>query len=201
MHPHIDQTGNTSPRAIRVNRGKNQVPGQRTANRHLCRVGIPNLPQHNHVRVLPQECPQGTRERQTDLLLQLHLINPLQRVLHGVLYRENITRYIVQQTKCSVQRGTFPRPSGTTDQHQPVRVTNRRQVRLQLFTAKSQVSQFQQLHLPRQQTHHHLLPVDRRQRRNPHVKPIPARIMQNTPVLRQSLFRNIQIGKDLHLIH
>ena len=148
MYPHIYQTGNTSPSTIRVNRRENQMPGQRTAYRHLCRIGIPDLPQHNHIRILPQKSTQSTREGQPDLLFQLNLVHPLQGIFHRVLDRQYITHDIIQQPERGIQRGTLSRSRGTANQNQPVRMTYRRQISLQLSRTKSQVFQIKQLYLP-----------------------------------------------------
>ena len=51
-----------------------------------------------------------------------------------------------------------------------------------------------------QQTQHDFLAVDRRQRGNTHVELVTVAVIKDTPVLRKTLLRNIQIGENLDLI-
>jgi hypothetical protein len=49
------------------------VAGERGLDRDSGRLGVADLTEHHHVRVLPQQRPQGGAERHPDLVVYLHL--------------------------------------------------------------------------------------------------------------------------------
>ena len=78
---------------------KDQMSCQGTANRHLCRIGVPDFSQHDDIGILPQECPQSRRKSQSDIFPQLHLIYPFQSIFHRVFYSEDIPGRLIQQAE------------------------------------------------------------------------------------------------------
>ena len=52
------------------------MPGQSGLDRNVQSFGVADLSDHNDVRVLAQNRPQGCREGQSDLRLHIHLVQP-----------------------------------------------------------------------------------------------------------------------------
>ena len=61
------------------------MAGERRLDRDLGGLEVTDLTDQHDVRILPQERPQGGREVEADRLLHLHLIDPDQLELDGVL--------------------------------------------------------------------------------------------------------------------
>ena len=162
MHAHVRQARHGAPCRIGVDRREQQVARQRRSHGHLRRIAVANLAQHDDVRVLPQERAQRTAERQPDLLLQLRLVDPFERILDGVFDRQYVVRRAVQPPQRGVERRALARACRSADQHHAELPCDRTAVIVVLAFGKAQVFQFQQFHMAGQEAQHHLLAVDRR---------------------------------------
>ena len=77
---------------VRVQRAEHHVPGQRRLDRHLGRFQVADFADQDHVRVVPQDRPQGAGERQADLRVRLDLADAGLMVLDRVLDRDDLGR-------------------------------------------------------------------------------------------------------------
>ncbi len=58
LEVHVEQADDGPRRVVRVQRRQHQVPGERRLQRDVGRLDVPDLADHDHVRVLPQEAAQ-----------------------------------------------------------------------------------------------------------------------------------------------
>jgi len=57
-------------------------------------VGITNLADENGIRILPQDCPQGSRKSQAGLFIDLHLTDAIHFIFDGILDGDNVDRLL-----------------------------------------------------------------------------------------------------------
>ena len=201
VYAHIRQTGYGAPGRVGVDRREEQVSRQRRPHGHLGRRPVADLTQHDDVGVLPQEGTQCGGERQADLLLELHLVDPFERVLDRILDREDVVRQGVQPPQRGVERRALARARRAADQHHAEGPRDGAAVVLVLPCGEAEVAQFQQLDAAGQQSQHDLLAVDRRQRRDAHVELLAVAVVADAPVLRQPFLGDVERGEDLDLVY
>ena len=73
-----------------MHRGKDEVACQCRLHRHGRRLAIPNLTDHNYVRILAHDAAQSARKVETDFRLNLDLIDTGKLVLDGVFERDDL---------------------------------------------------------------------------------------------------------------
>ena len=120
-HAEVDQPRNGRYAVVRVQRRKHQMARLRRLDRDLRRFQVANLADHHHVRVLPQHRPQRTRERQSGFRVDLHLVQPRERVFHGIFHRDDIDRRPLDRPHAGIERRAFARSRGSGDQQHPLR--------------------------------------------------------------------------------
>ncbi len=60
--------------------GQDEVPREGGLDRDLRRLGVPDLPHHDDVGVLPEDRPQSAGEREVDLRVDLDLPDAVELV-------------------------------------------------------------------------------------------------------------------------
>ena len=173
---------------------------QRAADRHRRRIGVADLAEHDDVGVLTQKGAQRSAEGQADLLLELHLVHPFERILDRVLDRKDVARLAVQPPERRVERRALARAGRSGDQRHAVRARDGRLVVGELPLRETEVRELQQFGMARQQAQHDFLSVDRRKRRDTQVELALAPVVEDAPVLRQTALRNIQVRHNLDLV-
>src|SRR3546814_9884586 len=88
-----------------MQRGQNQVSGQRGLHGDLRRFKVADLAYHDDVGVLAQNCAQGRCERQIDFGVDLSLADARQIVLDWILDREDVGGTGIESPQSRVQRG------------------------------------------------------------------------------------------------
>ena len=78
---------------------------QRRLNAHLGRLGVSHLTHQNHIRRLPQHCPNDPSEIEPDLMLDLDLIDAGKVVLDRIFRRDDLGVRAVEFVERGVERG------------------------------------------------------------------------------------------------
>ncbi len=66
------------------------MTSQRSFNPDLSSFKIPDLANHNNIRILAQKSPQSSRKIQTNFLVHLNLINSGKVKLNRIFSRRNV---------------------------------------------------------------------------------------------------------------
>ena len=85
LEAHVDQTGDRGGAVVGVQRGEHEVTGERGLDGDAARLDVPNLTDHDDVRILPQERLERLGEGHADLGPHEHLIDAVDVVLDRVL--------------------------------------------------------------------------------------------------------------------
>ena len=127
---HVDQPFDGLDRVGGVESGNDQVPGQRSIQSRLHRVQVPDLADHDHIRILPHGAPHGLPESagmRTDFPLRNQRFHIRMQKFDGVFDRQDMfSLRLVDLVDDRTQCGGFSAAGGTGDQDQPA-----------LFPAKS----------------------------------------------------------------
>ncbi len=78
------------------------MAGEAGLYRNLRGLGVADLADHHHVRVLAQDRAQAGGEGHADTCVDLGLADTVDGVFHRVFHGEDIARAIVEQAQCRV---------------------------------------------------------------------------------------------------
>src|SRR5512133_1256946 len=120
LHAHLDEARDGAGGVVGVDRGEDEVAGQRGLDRDLGRLEVADLADHDDVGVLPEERPQPVREGELDLRVHLDLADALERDLDGVLDREDVQVRRVDLGEGAVEGRGLAGAGGAGDEHDPV---------------------------------------------------------------------------------
>ena len=194
---HVDDPGERTGRIVGVERAEYRVTGQRSLDGVFGRFSIPNFTDEHDVWVMPKDASQRGSKGQTDLGVNLDLIDPIELVLDWVLGRDDLVLRRSNLQKRTVKRGRFARAGRAGDENDPVGDTDQlAELTIGLFphTEASQV----ELHGPLvQDPHDKALAVDHRDDRDANVDFPTVDPELDSPVLGQSLLGDVQLGHDL----
>ncbi len=84
---------------------EDEVAGQRGLDGGPRGFFVANLAHHNHVRVLPQQRPQGLRERHPDFRLHLKLVDQRQEVFDRVFHGADVVLHRTDRIERRIERG------------------------------------------------------------------------------------------------
>ena len=201
LYAHVHQTADGRGRIVRVQRREHQVPGQRRLYPDFRRLEVANLSHQDDVGVLPEEGAQRRREVQPDLLLHLHLVDPRQLELHGVLRGHDVRLHLIQPGHRGVQRIRFAGSRGPGHQHHAIGPQNVALEFLQRLRLETQLGHVQPQVFLVQQPQHDLFAEQRGHRGHAEVQflfsTVDFVLDHDAAVLRQPLFRDVQLRHDL----
>ena len=199
--PHIHQSQGAGDRIIGVQGRQHQVTGHGAAQADFDRLLIAHLPHQQDVRVLPQGGPQYGGKIQTDLRVDLNLVDARQAVLHRVFDRDHLVSGLIQLGEGSVQGGGLAAPGGTGDHYHAVRAPQLTTETLQQQLRHPGVVQRQQARRLIQQTHDHGFAVLHRHGRHPHVDLMTPDPHVEPAILRQPLLGDVETRQQLQAQH
>ena len=75
----------------------------------MCGFIVTDLTHQHHIRVLPQDRPQGGREREPGLFVHLHLHDATEAVLHRVFDRDDVDPFVLHEANRRIERGGLTR--------------------------------------------------------------------------------------------
>ena len=87
----------------------------------LGRLQVADFADQDHVRVVPQDRPQGGGERQADLGVRLNLADAVLLVLDRVLDRDDLGRLVLDLVEGRVERRRLAGAGRAGDEHDAVR--------------------------------------------------------------------------------
>ena len=90
LDAHVHQTRQRAGRVVGVQRGENQVTGQRRLHGNLRGFGVANFADENHVRVMAQNGAQPARKGQAGFFVDLNLIDALELIFDRVFNRDDL---------------------------------------------------------------------------------------------------------------
>ena len=94
---------------VGVQRGEDDVPGERRLDRDLGRLQVAGLADQDLVRVLPEDRPQAGGEGHADLGVDRHLDQAVDVVLDRLLGGDDLVLDLVQLVERGVERGRLAR--------------------------------------------------------------------------------------------
>ena len=109
-----------------MQRGEHEVAGERGLDGDVRGLPVADLAHHDHVGVGPQHRAQPGVEGHARLGRDLHLLDPRDVLLDGVLDCENAALAVVDGTERGVQGRRLARPRGARHQHGAVGLVDRR---------------------------------------------------------------------------
>ena len=118
---HVHQPRDRAGRVVGVQRGENQMAGERRLHGDLRRFLVANFADENHVRVVAQNRTQSARKRQPGLFVDLDLVDALELVFHRVFNRDDFADGIVDFVERGVKRGGFAAAGRAGDEDDAVR--------------------------------------------------------------------------------
>ncbi len=197
LHAHIHHSDNGGGCVVGVQGGEHQVAGQRGLDSDFGGLQVAHFADHDDVRVLAQERPKRVCERETRLLVHLHLGHAGELILHGVLDSDDVLLDGVQLVEHGVLGGGFARTGGTGGEHHAVRLGDKLlQLRLGL-RRKAELAQTDQNAALVQDAADNLLTEDVRQTRDAKVVILVRVTVADGDA---AVLRNAALG-DVHLRH
>jgi hypothetical protein len=163
LHADVHETRDRAGRVVRVERGENQMAGERGVDGDGRRFEIANFPDHHDVRCLAEDRAQRGREREPDLLADLHLVDAGQHIFHRVFHRDDFFVRPVYVMQAGIQRRRLAGTGRTRDEQNTVRHRDQPFKRRLVIRKKSEFGQTELQTFLVQNTHHDALAVVRRQ--------------------------------------
>ncbi|MNU95636.1 hypothetical protein D3C71_856580 [compost metagenome] len=181
--------------------GHDQVARQCRLDRNFCGFAIAHFPDHDHIRILAEKGSQHLRKGQPDLGLDLHLVEPLQPVLHRIFHRQNLEVLALQFLHGGIQRGGLPGACGTCHQKDPMWHAEQLTHGFQSGWREVQALQREQVEVLFQQAHDDRFAKHGGNGGHARVHFLAMHAQLGAPVLRHPAFRNVQLRKDLDAGH
>ena len=109
FHPHVHKPADAAHGVVGVQRGENQVTGERGADGDFRCLQVPDFPDHHDVRVRPQNRAQRGGEGEANLVFHRDLHHTDELVFHRVLDRDDPPLGVVHLGEEGVKAGGFTR--------------------------------------------------------------------------------------------
>ena len=104
-----------------MQRGEDEVAGERGADGDIRRLAVANFADHDDVGILTDDVPQPRREGQPDLRIDVDLIDPVHLVFDRIFDRDDLLVRQIDALQRGVERGRFAAAGGAGDQKDAVR--------------------------------------------------------------------------------
>ncbi|MNS74569.1 hypothetical protein D3C72_1080500 [compost metagenome] len=180
-----------------MQRCQHQVTGERGLNGDLRGFEIADFANHDDVRVLTQDRAQGLGKGQVDLGVDLCLADAGQFIFDRVFHRHDVALAGIELAQRGIQRGGFARARGPGHQHDAVWLGHQLFEAAQGFTLHADRAEAEFVFALVQQAQHGTLAMGTGQGGDTHIDGARAQAQADTAVLRQALFRNVEVGHDL----
>ena len=199
LHAHIGEPGDRAGRVVGVQCGVNEVAGQGGTDGHIGGLAIADFTDHDHVRVLTHDVPQPGCEGQTDLRIDVDLVDPVHLIFDRVLDGDDLLVGLVDALQRRVERGALAAAGGAGDQKDTVRHGREMLHPPEHERIEAQVVQVVEVAgRAVEQAHDHAFAIQRGQRRDAQIDLAPQRLDLDAAVLRQPALGDVQAGHQLH---
>ena len=179
-----------------MQRAKHKVTGQRCLNRVFGSLEITNLTDQYDIWIVSQDASQRMSKGESDLLVDLDLVDPFQLILDRVFGGNNFDVRSVDFDQTTVQRRRFSRTGRTGYKHDAVRHTDQFAER---FVGRISHTETFQLELHRafvQNTKNQPFAMNHRNHRHTNVDFAAFDFQLDSPILRQAFLSDVQLGHD-----
>ncbi len=157
---HLHESGDGRRGVVGVKGRKHQVAGQRRLRRDQGGLAVPDLTDHDDVRVAPHQRPEHGGEGEPDARLDLGLDNARHLAFHRILDRVDLDRRVVQFLEAGIESGRFAGTGGTRDEDLPPRPLERSAEQAQFMLAHPQLLESDVEHPVVEQPDGDVLPED-----------------------------------------
>src|ERR1051325_9458596 len=197
LDAHVDQTGECAWGVVRVQRRKNQVTRQRSANGNLRRFEVANFADHDDVRILAKNMAQAHRKRQSDITAHRNLIDAFELVLDRLFDRDNSFGDRIDRAQKRVERRGFTGAGRSRHEQNAVWLDDDLAERGLLLGIEPELVERQKNFSARQQTQRNTLTIDRGHGRDTDIDFLAFDANVDASVLGQALFGNVHSRHDL----
>ena len=98
------------------------MAGERRVDRHTDRFAVADLPDHDDVRVMPQQGAQAGRKIQSGVQVDLNLVDAANALFNRVFHRANFNPDRVQDVQRAVKSRGLAAAGRTGHQHHAIRL-------------------------------------------------------------------------------
>jgi len=120
LDPHIEKPGHGARRVVRVHGAQEPVARLRRLHGDHCRFRIPDLTDHDHVRILPQYRPQAPRKGHAGFAVELDLPDVRDPVFNGILEGDDVDVGLIQLAQDRIETRALAAPRRTRAQDHAV---------------------------------------------------------------------------------
>jgi len=173
------------------------VPGEGGLHRDGGGLLVPDLPDHDDVRVLPQEGTERGGEGQADRVVHVHLVDPVKVVLDRVLGGHDVGAGDVHFGERRVERRRLAAAGRAGHQDHAVGAGDRVHEVLERGRLESELRQVERQVPLVEDPEHDLLPEDGRERGDAQVDRPLEHPDLDAAVLRDPPFRDVELRHDL----
>ena len=194
---HVLQSGDGARCVVGVQRGEDQVAGERGLDGDFHRLQVANLTHQDHVGVLANDVAQPGGEGEADLRLDRDLVHALQLVLHWILDRDDLALGRVDLVERAIQGRRLAGAGRSGDQNDAVRPQDELLEMPERLGREAQTVQGQEHRGAIEQPHHDGLAVDGGHGGHPDVDAPVGQRNPDAAILGQSTFRDVHLGHQL----
>ena len=180
-----------------MQRGEDQVPGQRRLNGGARGLEIADFPDHHHVRVVTQDGAQARLEGHAHLMVDGDLVDALKMVFNGVLDGQHLERWAHDFVERRVECGGLAGASRAGHQNNPVRAFDQASESAVSLLIHAELGQGEKDIGFVEQTHDDALSEQHGDDRDADVDLPPTHVELDPSVLRDAPLGDVQICQDL----
>ena len=193
---HVVEPRHGTGGVVTVHGAQHLVAGERGFDGDLGGFGVADFPDHDDVRILPQNGAQGVGEAEADFFFDRHLVDAGDLKFDGVFDRDDVEDRIVQLVERGVQRGGFAGAGRAGDEDQSVRrvhgglhLLEGVGIQSQLFHARGKVALVEH-------AQHDFFAMHRGHDGNAQIKILAGHLDAHAAVLRQPALGDVEAGHD-----
>ena len=181
--------------------GKDEVSGKGCLVGNGCRLGVPYLPDEDNIWILPEYGAECEGEAQPRLLIDRHLVYPLEFILYRVLDGDDVYLLLHYVLYHGIEGGALSTACGAGDEDNPLRpLGNILDIlyHLVILFIGTYLLQFKERRFRVQEPHNHCLSVLCREGGDPDVELLVAEPHLDSPVLGYPPLGDIHLRHDLY---
>ena len=196
-HAHVDHAGDGAGGVVGVERAKHKMPRERRLDAHLRRLRVAHLADEDHVGRLPQHGPNDAGEVEPDLVLDLHLVDAGEVILHRVFGRDDLRVGPIELVERGVERGRLAGARGAGDENDAVGPADQVLKKAEVLLGEAELADADLDVVFVEHPHHDRLPVVGGQHADAEVVVFAIGRELDASVLRPAAFGDIEFREDL----